>query len=137
MTPWFRLTLVCCVLFCLFLGLTPAVDWNYQPVFSSGSSYDQSKELASDSFTASVVESMECDPARAASLESLVLDRALTASNTGPPGQVTHGPAQPMGPWRVAGLAGNSNQRHRATLSAKLLVSAEQLKNRGFTTAFS
>jgi len=34
---------------------------------------------------------MEYDPARAASLESLVLDRALTASNTDPPGQETHG----------------------------------------------
>jgi hypothetical protein len=41
MTPWFRLTLVCCVLLCLLLGLTQAVDWNYQPVVRSGSSFDR------------------------------------------------------------------------------------------------
>ena len=34
----------------------------------------------------------------------------------------THGPPGSIGPGRVAGQAGNSNQRHRATLSAKLLV---------------
>jgi len=34
MTPWIRLTLICGLLLCLFLGLTQAVDWNYQPVVS-------------------------------------------------------------------------------------------------------
>src|SRR6202022_2215772 len=62
----------------------------------SGPCFDQGKETASDSSTASLVASMECDPARAASLESLVLDRALTVSNTGPPSQETHGPAELM-----------------------------------------
>src|SRR6266446_1864269 len=111
----------------LLLGLTPPADWNYQShAVRSGPYFDQGK--ASDSFTASVVESMKCDPARAASLESLVRDRALTASNTGPPGQETHGPAQPMGPWRVAGQAGNSNQRHRATFSTNLLAFYRRIK---------
>ena len=54
MTPWFRLTLVCCVLF-LFLGLTQAVDWNYQPVVSSGSSFDPGTKATSDSPTSSAV----------------------------------------------------------------------------------
>jgi hypothetical protein len=80
---------------------------------------------------------MECDPARAASLESLVRDRALTASNTGPPGQETHGPAGPMGPWRVVGQAGNSYQRHRATFSTNLLAFDRRTKNRGSATGFS
>ncbi|SRR6266566_3026897 len=103
MRLWFRLTIVCGALLGLLLGLTPPADWNYQShVVGSGPCFDQGKETASDSSTTSVVESMECDPARAASLESLVLDRALTASNTGPPGQETHEPAEPMGPWRVA-----------------------------------
>ena len=98
MTLWFRLTIVCGALLGLLLGLTPPADWNYQShAVRSGPCFDQGKETASDSTTASVVESMECDPARAASLESLVLDRALTASNTGPLGQETRGPAEPMG----------------------------------------
>jgi hypothetical protein len=44
MTPWLRLTLVCYVLLGLLLGLTQAVDWNYQPVVSSGSSFDRRHE---------------------------------------------------------------------------------------------
>src|SRR6266446_5527615 len=129
MKLWFRLTIVCGALLGLLLGRTPPADWNYQlHAVRSGPCSDQGKETASDSFTASVVESMECDPARAASLESLVLDRTLTASNTGPPGQETHGPAEPMGPWRVAGQAGNSNQRHRATFSTNLLAFYRRIK---------
>src|SRR5216683_1499817 len=90
MKLWFRLTLVCGALLGLLLGLTPPAHWNYQShVVRSGPCVDQGKDTAFDSSTASVVESMECDPARVASLESLVLDRALTASNTGPPGQQT------------------------------------------------
>jgi|SRR6267143_2866412 len=138
MKLWFRLTIVCGALLGLLLGLTLPADWNYQShAVRSGPCFDQGKETASDSFTASVVESMECDPARAASLESLVRDRALTASNTGPPGQEAHGPAEPMGPWRVVGQAGNSNQRHRATFSTNLLAFDHQIKNRGFATGFS
>ncbi len=63
MTPWFRLTLVCCVLLGLLLGLTQAVDWNYQPVVSSGSLFDRATN-ASDSPTSSVVGSMAFDLAR-------------------------------------------------------------------------
>jgi hypothetical protein len=138
MTLWFRLTIVCGALLGLLLGLTPPADWNYQShAVRSGPCFDQGKETASDSSTASVIESMECDPARAAPLESLVRDCALTASNTGPPGQQTHGPAEPMGPWRVAGQAGNSNQRHRATFSTNLPAFDRQIKNRGFATGFS
>ncbi len=129
MKLWFGLTLVCGALLGLLLGLSPPSDWNYQShVVRSGPCFDPGKETASDSSTASVVESMECDPARTASLESHVLDRALTASNTGPPGQETHGPAEPMGPWRVAGQAGNSNQRHRATFSTNLLAFYHRIK---------
>ena len=81
MKLWFGLTLVCGALLGLLLGLTPPADWNYQShVVRSGLCFDPGKETASDSSTASVVETMECDPARTASLESHVLDRALTAS---------------------------------------------------------
>jgi hypothetical protein len=138
MTLWFRLTIVCGALLGLLLGLTPPADWNYQShAVRSGPCFDQGKETASDSSTASVIESMECDPARAAPLESLVRDCALTASNTGPPGPQTHGPAEPMGPWGVAGQACNSNQRHRATFSTNLPAFDRQIKNRGFATGFS
>jgi hypothetical protein len=37
-----------------------------------------------------------------------------------------------MGPWQVAGQAGNSNQRHRATLSAKLLVFSRKIEKSAF-----
>ena len=121
MTPWFRLTLVCCVLLGVLLGLTQAVDWNNQPVVSSGFLFDRATN-ASDSPTSSVVGSMAFDLARAGPFGSLVLDCGLTAGNNDPPGQENHGPPEPMGPWQVAGQAGNSNQRHRATLSKKVLV---------------
>ena len=121
MTPWFRLTLVGCVLLGLLLGLTHAVDWNYQPVVSSGSLFDRATN-ASDSPTSSVVGSMAFDQAPAGPFGSLVLDSGLTAGNIGPPGQGEPRATGTDGPWQVAGQAGNSNQRHRATLSKKLLV---------------
>jgi hypothetical protein len=37
-----------------------------------------------------------------------------------------------MGPWQVAGQAGNSNQRHRATLSKKLLIFSRKIEESGF-----
>jgi hypothetical protein len=36
------------------------------------------------------------------------------------------------GPWQVAGQAGNSNQRHRATLYKKLLVFSRKIEESGF-----
>ena len=132
MTPWFRLTLVCYVLLCLLLGLTQAVDWNHPPVVSSGSLFDRGTQATSDSPTTLVVRSMPCDLARAGPFGSLVLDCGLTAGDIGPPGQESHGPPEPMGPWRVAGQAGNSNQRHRATFSPKLLALTADVQESGF-----
>jgi hypothetical protein len=132
MTPWFRLTLVCCVLLCLFLGLTQAVDCNYQPVTSSGSPFDRATKATSDSPPSSVVGSMAFDLARTRPFGSLVLDCGLTARNIGPPDQENHGPPEPTGPWQVAGQTGNSNQRHRATLPTKLLVFSRTIEESGF-----
>ena len=132
MTPWFRLTLIGCVLLCLFLGLTQAVDWNYQAVVSSGFSSDRGTKPTSDSPTSSVVGSMAFHLARSGPFGSLALDCGLTVGNIGPPRQETHGPPEPMGPWQVAGQAGNSNQRHRATLSNKLLVFSRKIEESGF-----
>ena len=132
MTTWFRLTLVCCILLCLFLGLTQAVDWNYLPVVSSGSLFDRGTKATSDSPTSSVVGSMAFHLARAGPFGDLGLDCGLTAGNIGPPGQENHGPPEPMGPWQVAGQTGNSNQRHPATLSAKLLVFSRTIEESGF-----
>ena len=137
MTPWFRLTLVGCVLLCLLLGLTQAVDWNYPPVVSSGSLFDRGTQATSDSPTSLGVRSMACDLVRAGPFGSLVLDCGLTAGDISPPGQESHGPPEPMGPWQVAGQAGNSNQRHRATLSKKLLVFSRKIEESGFASAFS
>jgi hypothetical protein len=74
---------------------------------------------------------MVFDLARAGSFGSLVLDCGLTAG-IGPPGQENHGPPEPTAPWQVAGQAGNSNQRHRATLSTKLLVFSRTIEELGF-----
>ena len=134
MTPWFRLTLVCCVLF-LFLGLTQAVDWNYQPVVSSGSSFDPGTKATSDSPTSSAVGSMAFHLARAGTFRSLGLDCGLTGRNIGPPGQENHRPPEPTGPWQVAGQTGNSKQRHRATLSTKLLVFSQKIEESGFSNS--
>jgi hypothetical protein len=136
MTPWFRLILICCVLLGLLLGLTQAVDWDYQLIVSSGSLVDRVTNVF-DSPTGSVVGSTAFDLARAGLFGSLVLDCGLTAGNIGPPGQENHGPPEPMGPWQVAGQAGNSNQRHRATLSTKLPVFSRTIEELGFRTPFS
>ena len=131
MTPWIRLTLICGLLLGLFLGLTQAVDWNYQPVVS-GSSSDRGTTATSDSPTSSIVGNMAFDLVRARPIGFLVLDYGLTARNIGPPGQENHGPPEPMGPWQVVGQAGSSNQRHRATLSKKLLVFSRKIEESGF-----
>jgi hypothetical protein len=138
MKLWFRLAIVCGALLGLLLGLTPLADWNYQShAVRSGPCFDQGKEAASDSSTASVVESMECDPARAASLESLVLDRALTASNTGPPGPETHGLRNR---WALAELpvkpATQTNAIEQPSPQIYWLSTTE-LKIGGFATGFS
>src|SRR5260370_35969612 len=96
MTPWFRLTLICCVLLCLFLGLTQAVDWNYQPVVSSGSSSDRGTKATSDSPTSSVVGSMAFHLARALPFGSLFLDCGLTVGIIDPPGEGKLGAPEPM-----------------------------------------
>jgi hypothetical protein len=129
MTPWFRLTLICCVLLCLFLGLTQAVDWNYQPIVSSGSSSDRSTKATSDSPTSSVVGSMAFHLARAG---PLVLDCGLTAGNIGPPGQENHGPPEPMGPWQVAGQGRQLKPTPSSNLSTKLLVFSRTIEELGF-----
>ena len=137
MRLWFRLTIVCGALLGLLLGLTPPADWNYQShVVGSGPCFDQGKETASDSSTTSVVESMECDPARAASLESLVLDRALTASNTGPPARR---PTSLQNRWALGELP--SSRQLKPTPSSNLLHNLltfdRRIKNRGSATGFS
>jgi hypothetical protein len=105
---------------CLLLNLTHAVALNH-PLQTGGSGprLDRGGKAASDAPSSSLVRCMEFDPARIA---SLVLDRALRAGNISPPGEKTHGPPEPMGRGRVADQAGNSNHRHPAIFSAKLLV---------------
>jgi hypothetical protein len=65
---------------------------------------------------------MEFDPVHPGSLASVVLDCTGIAGNLAPSGLETHGPPKPIGPRQVAGQAGNSKQRQRATFSSKLLA---------------
>ena len=133
MTPWFRLTLVCCcVLLCLLLGLTQAVDWNYQPVVRSGPSFDRGTKATSDSPTSSVVERMAFDLARVRPFGSLVLD--LGSGNIGPPGQQNRGPSEPMGLGKLPATQTNAIEQPSPP---NYWLSTEELKNRGFATRFS
>jgi hypothetical protein len=130
MKLWLCLTLVCAACVGLLLGLTPVVGLNYPlQVLGSGSWFNPRTGLAS---TVSFIRSMEFDPAGAGPLESLVFDCVLTADNIGPPGQETCGRPELIGPWKVAGQADNSNQRHRAPFSAKLLVQPTEFEESGF-----
>jgi hypothetical protein len=126
MTPWIRLTLICGLLLCLLLGLTQAVDWNYRPVVSSGSSSDRGTKATSDSPTSSIVGNMAFDLARARPIGSLVLDCGLTARNIAPPGQENHGPPEPMGPWQVAGQPATPTNTSNTTFFRKITGSNHQ-----------
>jgi hypothetical protein len=140
MTPWFRLTLVCCVLLGLLLGLTQAVDWNYQPIVRSGSSFDRGTKATSDSPTSSVVGSMAFHVARAGPFGSLVLDCGLTAGNIDPPGQENHGPPNRWGLGKLPVKPATQINATEPLCPRNYWFSAEQfeqLKNRGFTTPFS
>ena len=133
MTPWFRLTLICCVLLCLFLGLTQAVDWNYQPVVSSGSSSDRGTKAP----TSSVVGSMAFHLARARPFGSLVLDCGLTVGNIGPPGQENHGPPEPMDLGKLPARPATQTNAIEQPCPKNYWFLAEKLKSRGFASAFS
>ena len=101
---WFPLTLVCCLLLCLCLGLPQAVDLNHGlPIVGLRPEFD--REPASDAPTVSVVTSMRFDQPRAGPLASLIHDCESTAGHVGPPGSETHGPPILIGPGRVAGQA--------------------------------
>ena len=102
MKPWFRLTvtltLVCLAPVCLLLSLSQPTRLNHSLyVVGLGPWFDQGREPASDSPTASLVRSMEFNPVRAGPLECPVLDCALPAGNLDPPGHVIYGPPGPMG----------------------------------------
>jgi hypothetical protein len=99
MKLWLRLTLVCCVLLCLFLSLPQAVGLNHRlHIVGLRPWFDRGREPASDAPKVSVVRRMRFDQPRARPLAYLVLDCAWTASNLGPPGP------RPMGHRNRSGL---------------------------------
>jgi len=138
MKLWFRLTIVCWALVCLFLSLSQQLSRNHQPhLVCSKPWIDRCREAAPDSPTAAMVSSREFDPVRAGPLTSLVLDSPWTAGNIGPPGQETHGPPEPIEPWRVASSKPAAQRKHRATFFQEILGQSAELKNWRFATAFS
>jgi len=84
-----------------------------------------------------MVSSMEFDLVRAGPLTSLVLDSTWTAGNIGPPGQETHGPPEPIKPWRVSSSKPAAQRKYRATFFQEILVNPPNLKNWRFATALS
>jgi hypothetical protein len=135
MTSWFRLTLCFLALQCLLLHLTQPADLNHQlQIVGWGSWFDRGREPAPDVLTVSAVRSMEFR-ARAGPRQSLVLNSALTAGNSGPSGWESHGPSAPIGPWRVAGQAvkpATPTNARRAHFSAKILDQTTNFKTSGF-----
>ena len=132
MKHWFRLTLVCGVLVGLLLGLIQVVGLNHLLlVVGSGRWFDRGTE-PSNACTVSFITSMEFHLARAAPLESLIFNRALTADNIGPPGQQTYGRPEPIRPLQSC----RSSRRLKATpsslFSAKLLAQPTEFEQSGF-----
>ena len=125
MMLWFRLALVCWLRLCVLLSLTLPVGLNHPwQVVESGPWLNPARKCSAHWPTASVVRSMEFDPARAGPLTSLVLDDAWTAGDMGPPGQETHGPPKPIGIYRLPVKDGSSKQQ-RATLPQGIFGSAD------------
>jgi hypothetical protein len=137
MTSWFRLTLVYCVLLGLFLSLTRAVEWNYQPVTSSGSSFDRGTKATSDSPTSSVVGSLAFDLARTRPLGSPVLDCGLTAGNIGPPGQENPGHRNRSGLGKMPVKPATQINAIGQPCPRNYWFSGARLENRGLATPFS
>jgi hypothetical protein len=79
-----------------------------------------------------MVSSMEFDPVRAGPLTSLVLDNTWTAGNIGPPGQETHGPPEPIKPWRVASSKPAAQSKHRATFFQEILGQPAEFEELAF-----
>ncbi len=133
MKLWFRLTIICWALACLFLSLSQQVSWNHQPhLVCSRLWIDRCREAASDSQSAAIVSSMEFDPLRAGPLTSLVLDGAWAPGNIGPPGQELHGPPEPIEPWRTAGSKQAAQCKHQATLFQEILGQPTELEESAF-----
>jgi hypothetical protein len=140
MNLWFRLTLVCCLLLCVFLSLPQAVGLNHRvQIVGFRACFDRGRGPASDPPAVSVVRRMRFDLLRAAPLACLLLDCAWAAANLGPPGSETHGPPKPieLGELPVKQSSRQLQPTPRADSSPrKLLTQKPILKNQGFTTAF-
>jgi len=136
MKLWFRLTIVCWALVCLFLSLSQQVSQNHQlHLVCSRPWIDRCREAAAaaDSPTAAIVGSMEFDRLRAGPLTSLVLDSAWTAGKIGPPGQKP--------PWATG--AGSSlgklpvqnrqpKRKHRVTFFQEILGQPTEFEESAF-----
>src|SRR6516225_694120 len=89
----FRLTLVCCVLLCLFLSLPQSIGLKHGlQIVGSRPWFDRERASTSDASPDSVVTRMRFDLPRPAPLASLLLECVWAAGNLGPPGSETPGP---------------------------------------------
>jgi hypothetical protein len=108
MKRWLRLTLVCCVLLCLFLSLPQAAGLNHGlQIVGLRPEFDQGKEpdLRRHSLGCQKPE-IRCGShwIPRVSGARMCVD---CVGNLGPPGPETHGSPEPIGLGRVAGLAVN------------------------------
>jgi len=141
MKRWFHLTLVCCILLCLCLSFTQAVDLNHDlPIVGLRPELDRGRQPASDALTVSVARNMQSS-ARAGPRQSLVFSDTLTVVNSGPPGCGKVGPPAVivvLASCRTGGNAGNSKTNTLEHHSPrKYWLKPPISKIRGFTTPFS
>jgi len=133
MKLWFRLTIVCWALVCLFLSLSQQLSRNHQPhLVCSRPWIDRCREAASDSPTPAIVSSMEFDSVRAGPLTSLVLDGTWTAGNIGPPGQ---GDPWATGADRALASCGSkpaAQRNHRATFFQEIFGQPTEFEESAF-----
>ena len=138
MMLWFRLALVCWLLVCVLLSLTLPVGLNHPlQVVESEPWLAPARECAAHWPPASVVRSMEFDPARSGPLASLVLDGAWTAGNLDPPAWRPMGHRNRSGLGKLPVKPATPTNALEHPFSTKYWLKPPILKNQGLATAFS
>ena len=128
----FRLTLVCCVLLCLFLSLPQSVGLKHAlQIVSSRPWFDREREPTSDAFPVSVTR-MRFDLPGAAPLASRLFDCAWAAGNLGPPGTETPGLRKPIGLGKLPVKPSTPTNALSTLSSRKLLAQITNFEESGF-----
>src|SRR5262249_6959019 len=129
----FRLTLVCCVLLCLFLSLPQSIGLEHGlQIVGSRPWFDRERETTSDASPVSVVTRIRFDPPGPAPLASLLLDCAWAAGNLGPPGTENPGYRNRSGLGKLPVKPSTPTNASSTLLSRKLPAQLTNFEESGF-----